>query len=221
MKLAIIATAVLFFSAGCSTPTAPKAGIEPGQITAINAQTLSSSFSRNSIKVEWDCMWGTGFTSATCLETKIRSITVTGYAPSFGASDALRETAFRVSNDVALDKLIRFIKQDISSTRVTNTMAKNIEKAADRTKTRISAGEEVEMSDTDAAKDTNYAVRENTNDTVRSFTEVIRTQASGIIRGAQVVEEKVVDRQTVATTIKWDAKTSDAVRNLRKQFSTN
>ncbi len=216
----MLVAAVTLFAAGCST-TPTKDGVDPGHITSINAQTLTSSFSRNSIKVEWDCMFGTGFSQTTCVQTKIKSITVTGYAPSFGASDALRESAFRVSHDMALDKLIRFIKQDINSTRVTNTMAKNIEKAADRTKTRIVAGEEVEMSDTDAAKDTNYAVRENTNDTVRAFTEIIRTNANGIVRGAQIVEEKVVDRQTVATTIKWDAKTSTAVRNLRKQFNTN
>jgi len=212
--------AVTIFGTGCSS-TPMKETVDPGKITSINAQTLSSSFNRNSIKVEWDCLWGTGFSSATCVETKIKSITVTGYAPSFGSSEAVRESAFRVSHDVALDKLVRFIKVDINSTRVTNTMAKNIEKAADRTKTRITAGEEVEMSDTDAAKDTNYAVRENTNDTVRSFTEIIRTNASGIVRGAQVVEEKVVDRQTVATTIKWDTTTAAAVHRLRKQFNTN
>lgn len=219
MKVKLAAALSVMFVVGCST-VPPKEGIEPGHITAINAQTLTSTFSRNSIKVEWDCMFGTGFSQTTCVQTKIKSITVTGYAPSFGSSEALRESAFKVSYDVALDKLIRFIKQDINSSRVTTTMAKNIEKAADRTKTRINAGEEVEMSDTDASKDTNYAVRENTNDTVRNLTEVIRTQASGIIRGAQIVDEKVVDRQTVATTIKWDAATSNAVRNLRKQFGT-
>lgn len=220
MKVKVLVAAIAVFVAGCST-TPPKEGIEPGTITSINAQTLTTNFNRNTIKVEWNCLWGTGMTRTTCVQTSIKSITVTGYAPSFGASEALRESAFKVSYDVALDKLIRFIKQDINSTRVTNTMAKNIEKAADRTKTRIAAGEDVEMSDADAAKDTNYAVRENTNDTVRSFTEVIRTQATGIIRGAQIVEEKIVDRQTVATTIKWESSVSNAVRGLRKQFGTN
>jgi hypothetical protein len=219
MKVKLLVASIALFAAGCST-VPHKDGIEPGNITAVNAQTLTSNFSRNSIKVEWNCFWGTGITQSTCVQTSIKSITVTGYAPSFGSSDALRETAFRVSYDVALDKLIRFVKQDIDSSRVTNTMAKNIEKAADRMKTRISAGEDVAMSDADAAKDTNYAVRENTNDTVRSFTEVIRTQANGIIRGAQIVEEKVVDRQTVATTIKWESSVSNAVRGLRKQFGT-
>jgi hypothetical protein len=220
MKVKFAAVLSVMFVVGCSSvPT--KEGIEPGNITAINAQTLTSTFSRNSIKVEWDCMFGTGFSQTTCVQTKIKSITVTGYAPSFGSSEVARESAFKVSHDVALDKMIRFIKQDINSSRVTTTMAKNIEKAADRTKTRIAAGDEVSMSDTDASNDTNYAVRENTNDTVRNLTEVIRTQASGIIRGAQIVDEKIVDRQTVATTIKWDAATSNAVRNLRKQFSTN
>lgn len=203
---------------GCSTPSI-KDGIEPGKITAINNQTLTSTFNRESIKVEWDCMWGTGISQLTCVQTKIKSITVTGYAPTFGSSEALRENAFKVSYDVALDKLIRFVRQDISSSRVTNTMAKNIEKAADRTKTKITAGEDVAMSDVDAIKDTNYAIRENTNDTVRSFTEIVRTNANGIIRGAQIVEEKIVDRQTVATTIKWDAKTANAVMDIRKQFS--
>ena len=220
MKVKVLVAAIAIFAAGCST-TPPTEGIEPGRITAINSQTLVSSFHRNSIKVEWNCLWGTGFSQSTCVQTSIKSITVTGYAPSFGASEALRENAFKVSYDVALDKLIRFIKQDINSTRVTNTMAKNIEKAADRTKTRIAAGEDVEMSDADAAKDTNFAVRENTNDTVRSFTEVIRTQANGIIRGAQIVEQKIVDRQTVSTTIKWESSVSNAVRGLRKQFGTN
>lgn len=221
MKAKHIAVIVssLFISA-CATSSLND-GVEPGKVTAIQAQTLTSTFNRESIKVEWDCMWGTGISQLTCVKTNIKSITVTGYAPSYGSTEALRETAFRVSHDVALDKLIRFIKQDINSVRVTNTMAKNIEKAADRTKTRISAGEQVEMSDADAAKDTNYAVRENTNDTVRSVTEIIRTNANGIIRGAQIVDERVVDRQTVATTIRWEADASKATYNLRKQFGIN
>lgn len=219
VKYIVAALSTLFISA-CSTPSV-KDGIDPGQITAIKAQTLTSTFNRESIKVEWDCMWGTGISDLTCIKSDIKSITVTGYAPAFGSTEALRETAFRVSHDAALDKLIRFIKQDINSFRVANTMAKNIEKAADRTKTRIAAGEQVEMSDADASKDTNYAVRENTNETVRTVTDIIRTNANGIIRGAQIVDEKIVDRQTVATTIKWDAKASKAAYNLRKQFGTN
>lgn len=216
MKTKFALISVVIFVSACSST--PKEGIDPGNITAINNQTLSTNFTRQGVKVEWNCMFGTGMTQSTCVQTSIKGIEVTGYAPSFGNSEALRENAFKIANDVALDKLIRFVKQDISSTRVTTTLAKNIEKAADRTKSKIRAGEEITMSDDEASKDTNYAVRENTNDTVRQITESIRTNANGIIRGAYAINERVVDRQTVAVTIRWEQALSKNLNSIRKQF---
>ena len=218
MKSPIIVVATLVLAlTGCGT--APKQqGIDPGQITAINAQKLSTTFKRQGVKLEWECAWGTGMFEATCMQGKIKAIEVTGYAPSFGNSEVMRETAFTVAHDVALGNLIRFVKQDIATSRVTNTLTKNVEKANDRIKAKIRADEEVTMSDEDAAKDTNYAVRENINDTVRTVTDSIRSQATGIVRGVRVTDESIVDRQTVSVTIRWSVEGEKAADSLRKHF---
>jgi hypothetical protein len=220
MKFKVLVLVSAIMLAGCSS--APKKeGLEAGPITPISAQQLSTSFKRQGVKIEWDCAWGTGLFESTCVKNSIKSIEVTGYASSFGNSEVMREQAFKVAHDTALDKLIRFVRQDIVSTRVTATMSKNIEKAQDRVKHRIKADEEISMSDDEASKDTNWAVRENTNNTVRDLNETIRTNAQGVIRGARSVDEKIVDRQTVAVTLRWDANGDKAAEYLRKRFVTN
>ena len=212
MKFHAITIAVLLAVSGCSSTKEAK--IEGAPITALAAQKLSTSFKRQGVKIEWDCIWGTGMFDATCIKTDIKSIEVTGYATSFGNSEVMREQSFKVAHDVALDKLIRFVKQDITSNRVVSTLGKNVEKAQDRIKSRIKADEDV-------GKDTNFAVRENTNDTVRNFTETIRTNSQGIIRGARAIDENIVDRQTVAVTIRWDTASEKASTYLRKRFISN
>jgi hypothetical protein len=97
-------------------------------------------------------------------------------------------------------------------------MAKNVEKANDRIKNRIKSDEDVAMSDEDSSKDTNFAIRENSNDTVRTVTESIRTQAQGILKGIQVADESIVDRQTVAVTIRWDKDSEASAKYFGKKF---
>jgi len=216
MKLTVIAIATVIALAGCSS--ARKATVESAPIEALNAQKLSSSFKRQGIKIEWDCKYFTGVFDATCIKNEIKAIEVTGYAPSFGASEVMRETAFKVAHDQALDKLIRFVKQDISSSRVTNTIAKNIEKAEDNIKRKIKRDEEFEMTDEEAMKDTNIAVRKNTSDTVRTMTDSVRTNAQGIIKGARAIEEEIVGPQTVKVVIRWDTNSERASNYLRSRF---
>jgi hypothetical protein len=156
-----------------------------------------------------------GVTDALCVKTELKSIEVTAYAPSFGNSEVLRENAFRVAEDQSKAKLIRFLREDIKSSAVTKTISKNIEKANDRVKQQISSSEEVSMSEEDASKDTNYAIRENTNNTAREFLETVQTQAAGILRGVYVNEETIVDRQTVAVTIRWDRGSMKSARDIR------
>jgi DNA gyrase/topoisomerase IV subunit B len=55
----------------------------------------------------------------------------------------------------------------------------NVEKAQDRIKNRIKSDEDVAMSDEDAGKDTNFAIRENNNEVVRTLSESIRNNAEG------------------------------------------
>ncbi len=221
MKLKLLALSLALVLAGCSS-TSKKASVESAPITAINAQKLTSSFKRQGIKIEWECAWGTGafgLTDAMCVKGEIKAIEVTGYANSFGNSEALRERAFIAAEMDAKAKLIRFMNEGVSTNNFSHTVTKNVEKAQDRIKNRISADETVEMNDQDAAKDTNFAVRENTNEVVRTLSESIRNNAEGKLRGAMLKEADIVDRQTVRVVIRWDHNTERAANYMRKRFS--
>ena len=219
MKLKTLAiVSVLALMAGCST-TKQVDTVEAPNVTAIGNQKLVSNFPRRGIKIEYDCVWGTGMFGVTdrfCVKTELKSIEVTAYAPSFGASEVLRENAFRVAEDQSKAKLIRFLREDVRSSAVTKTIGKNIEKANDRVKQRFSNNEDVTMSEDDANKDTNFAVRESTNNTTREFVETIQTQAAGILRGVYVSDEKIVDRQTVSVTIRWDRNSQKSAQDIRR-----
>ena len=217
MNRKFIAAAIAVLLSGCSS-LGPGIGAEP--IQSISSQKLSSSFKRQGIKIEWGCMWGTGITQFTCIKTDVKAIEVTGYAPSFGNTEVMREQAFKVAHDAALDKLIRFVKQDITSNRVTETMSRNVEKAIDQRKAKIRSDEEVTASD-DEFKDSNLASRSNTNETVRTVVDTVRTNAQGIVRGAKAIDERIVDRQTVAVVIRWDTDSDRASKFFQKRFSTN
>ena len=217
MNRKFIAVAIAVVLSGCSSLSL---GPDAEPIQAISSQKLSSSFKRQGIKIEWGCIWGTGITQFTCIKTDVKAIEVTGYAPSFGNTEVMREQAFKVAHDAALDKLIRFVKQDITSNRVTETMSRNVEKAIDQRKAKIRSDEEVAASDDDF-KDSNLATRSNTNETVRTVVDTVRTNAQGIIRGARAIDERIVDRQTVAVVVRWDTDSDRASKFFQKRFSTN
>lgn len=220
MKRVLLATAVVAMLSACSSTKLSKAE-DPGSMTPIHSQKLSSNFTRKGIKLEYDCAFGTGafgLTDAMCSKTDIKGIEVTAYAPSFGNSENNREQAFRVAEMRAKAKLRHFIQEDVSSSQVKTVIAKNIEKANDRIKQRISANEEVSMTDDEATKETNFAIRENTNDTVQTLTETVRVNAAGIMRGVRAVDERIVDRQTVQVTIRWDKDSERASQFFRNQW---
>ena len=213
-KMAVV-VALLASVYGCGTAR-PNATIEAPKIDPLSTQALNTNFVGQGIKIEWDCKYFSGITEATCIKGDIKSIEATGYAPSFGNSEAMRDNVFEVAEMRALDRLVRFVKQDVSSQRTVSTMAKNWEVAKDRIKQRIEG--EVSMNDTDADKQSNVAVRENTNDAVRNVVSTIRNNAQGIIRGARPINQKIVDRQTVSVTIRWDRYSADAVINIQKKY---
>ena len=220
MKLKLLAVSVALLLAGCSSTT-KNASVESAPITAINAQKLTSSFKRQGIKIEWSCAFGTGLfgvSDALCVKGEIRAIEVTGYANSFGNSEALRERAFIAAEMDAKARLIRFMNEGVGSNNFANTVTKNVEKAQDRIKNRIKSDEDVAMSDEDAGKDTNFAIRENNNEVVRTLSESIRNNAEGKLRGALLKEADIVDRQTVRAVIRWDHDTERAATYMRKRF---
>ena len=220
MKRFLLVTSVALFLSACGSTKINRAE-DPGAMTPIHSQKLTSNFTRKGIKLEYDCAFGTGMfgmTDAMCSKTDIKAIEVTAYAPSYGNSENNRENAFRVAEMRAKAKLRHFINEEVSSTQVKTVIAKNIEKANDRIKQRISANEEVSMTDDEATKETNFAIRENTNDTVQTLTETVRVNAAGILRGVRAVDERIADRQTVQVTIRWDKDSERASQFFRNQW---
>jgi hypothetical protein len=215
MKLRLTLVAVAILAAGCSST---KTNVDPGTITAINNQSLTTTFTRQGVKLEWECKWGSGITDATCIKGNIKAIEVTGYAPSFGNSEALREQAFLAAETNAKSRLVRFMQEGLQTSVVINTITKNIEKAHDNIKQQIKG--DTAMTDEEALNEpgANISSRINTNETIRTLTESIRTNAEGKLRGAYVKDAQIVDRQTVKVTIRWDQDSSRAVNQLRKHF---
>lgn len=209
MKFKTIALVTVLALAGCSTT---KRG--EGEIESIRSQKLSTSFAREGIKIETDCSWYTINKS----ECDIISIEAVGTAVSNGNTESNRRTALIRAGDRARASVRHFIQEDVSSSRVTNTIAKNVEAAIDRVKSRTNIGEEVKMSDTDAEKDTNYSIRDNSNNTAYQLTESIRVNAQGILRGFRVIKEEVVGSQEVAVTIRWDKDSDRTSKILQKKF---
>jgi len=219
VKVSVLVAALALTACGSTkVSTAPAAG----DITPVNAQKLTTNFKRKGIKIEWDCAWGTGafgMTDAMCVKGDIKAIEVTAYAPSFGNTENNRENAFKVAQMKAKAKLRHFIYEDVYSTNTVKTIAKNVEKANDQIRSKIKT-DEVTLSDDEAGNDSNVATRDNTNETVRTMTETIRTQAQGILKGVHVKEdgEQIVDRQTVAVTIRWDKDSERGSEYFLKKF---
>jgi hypothetical protein len=209
MKHNVIAIVVVVALSGCATSKRGEGEIEP-----IRSQKLSTSFKQDTIRIETDCAWYKPWKS----DCEIVAIESVGTASTNGNTDNNRRTALIRASDRAKAQVRHFINEEVSSTRVQNTLAKNIEKANDRVKSRTTIGEEVKMSDTDAEKDTNFSVRENSNDTAYQLQETIRVNASGILRGFKVVKQEVVGAQEVSVTIRWDKDSERTANQLRKKF---
>ena len=195
-----------------TTTTSPASSppIEP-----LRHQKLSSTFDGETVKIETDCVWITPNDK----QCQIVAIEAIGIAVTNGNSDMNKRTAFIRASDKARANVRHFIQEDVSSTRVQNTFAKNVEKASDKLKSKPSNGEIVSMSDEEAEKDSNVTLRGNSNDTAHSLTETIRVNAQGILRGFRVVKQEIIGSQEVATIIRWDRDSEIASEMLRKKFS--
>lgn len=202
MKPSLIILAVLALVA-CSTS-------KQSTDTPITSQKLSTSFTSEKIKIESKCGWL--WNSSNCEVVAIESI---GTAPSNGNTDSNRKTALIRAGDRARANVRHFIQEDISSSRVTTTLAKNVEKANDRFEKGANSNEDITMSDREGA---GSSVRQNSNDTAYHLSETIRVNDHGILRGFRVIKEEVVGPQEVAVTIRWDKESEMTSDALRKKF---
>jgi hypothetical protein len=185
-----------------------------GEFEQVRNQKLSTSFKQDTIRIETDCSWYT-LNKSNCTIISIEAI---GTASTNGNTESNRRTALIRAGDRARANVRNFIQEDVSSTRVNTTFAKNVEKASDRMKSRTTTGEVVAMSDSDAEKDTNHSVRENSNDTAYQLSETIRVNAQGILRGFKVIKQEVIGAQEVAVTNRWDKESEQVSNQLRKKF---
>jgi hypothetical protein len=202
--LTLAAVAVLV--TGCSTT---KITEEP-----IRNQKLSTTFVNESIKLETDCKWY----SVNKNECNIVSIESVGVASTNGNTESNRRTALIRAGDRARAAVRHFIQEEVSSSRVNQTIAKNVEKANDRLKSKMDGVDPVSMSDDEATKDTNWSIRENANNTAYNLTETIRVNSAGILKGFKVIKQEMVGPQEVAVTIRWDLESERMSNQLRKKF---
>lgn len=201
MKLKLSAVAIVVLLSACSTTKTVDGANSNGPITS---QKLSTSFVSEKIKVETKCDWfGLG------KECRIVAIESTGTAPTFGATTSNRKNAMTIAEMRANGNVSEFLNKEISTSRVNNTIAKNIEKATDKVKSGNTDDKTVELSDKEAS---NMSLRENTNDTVVQLTETIRTNSNAILKGFIKVKEEVIGAQEVSVTIRWDLD-SELARN--------
>jgi len=204
LKLAIIAIAVVL--AGCASTKSEGEG-------PVKTQKLSTSFASEKIKIETSCTWRM-FSKNECELVAIES---TATATSFGNTANNRKNALTVAEMRANSQVAEFIAKDISTTRVTNTIAKNLEKANDKVKSGGADSSTVEMSDKEAAT---VSLRENNNETVHTLTETIRTNSQAILKGFIKINQEVVGNQEVLVTIRWDKDSERTAETLRKKFTT-
>lgn len=193
--LFVLAVAASLTACGTIKPSAP-----------ISEQKLETSFVNEKIKIETKCDWfGMG------KNCRIVAIEATGTAPSFGGTANNRKVALTRAEMRAKGNVAEFLDSQVSTDRVQSTIAKNIEKAADKVRSGNDDGQAVELTDKEAK---NISLRENNNETVVTLTETLRTSSTAILRGFRKIEEKVVGSQEVAVTIRWDAESNE----MRKQL---
>lgn len=209
MNFKLLTLVTLLSLTGCSNMKRGEGEIEP-----IRNQKLSTSFHQDTIKIETDCVWFKPWKS----DCEIVSITSTGSATTNGNSNNNRMTALTRAQMKALANVAHFMNEEVTSNKVSNTIAKNIEKASDRVKSRTTTGEAVSMSDSEAEKDTNHSILENSNDTAHSLTENIRNNAQARLRGFYTLKQEVTGNQEVTVTIRWDKTSDNTAAQLRKKF---
>lgn len=206
-RIALIALSLVVSSCAGVSNDATQAGPD--------SQRMVTTFKREGVKLDWSCRWGTGITKATCIQGDLIGIEVTGYAPSFGVTQANREVAFQVANDVALAKLARFLDTDVKTTRTTKLLSRNLEKTNQLVATGQPMPEEVSVSeDARPVANANSERLSTSNNIVRTMVQTIATSSQRILRGVRVIDEKIVDPKTVSVTVRWDVDSDSARRAI-------
>lgn len=215
MKLKLVAISVAAFLTACGTTNnAPVTNMDE----QIRSQKLATSFVQDGIKIETSCKWYKPWKD----DCEVMAIESTAVTFTNGNSPANLRNALLIAGDKARAQVSHFIKEDITSTRVTQTIAKNVEKGRDVISKNPGSEDTIDMTDEEAKKkDGNTSTRENSNNTARQLTQTIRVNSNAILRGFKVIKQDVVGPQEVLVTIRWDQESEGVSRALSKKFGTN
>lgn len=184
----------------------------------IRSQRLSTNFVADGIKVVTSCKWYNPWKD----DCEVIAIESTAVTFTNGNSSANLRNALVIAGDKARAQVSHFIREDITSTRVTNTIAKNVEKAKDVITKNPNSQETVDMTDSEAEKtNASTSTRENSNNTARQLTTTVRANSNAILRGFKVIRQDVVGPQEVLVTIRWDQESEAVARALSRKFGSN
>lgn len=180
--------------------------VPPGTQQAISEQRASSDFKREGVKVIYS------FTG------NLEAVEAVGYAPVWGNSQNAVQQAYEVATANAKVGMSKFLHPEtITSKRMVDTIAKNLEKARDNKTNKFATNKNqdfaFETSDTEAAREgeinreENTAVRNDALNIASNIRTTISIQHSGIIRSVVVKEGRVInDGKNVQVIVRWDRK---------------
>lgn len=207
--------------AGCSSvkkedkSSAPQ---KPPEVSSqLGIQKMTSNFKRKGLVMEWGCLND----NKECKNPEVISIEATAYAATNGGSEHMRDAAFKLATLRAKAKLRHFVQEDISSSTVTKVMTRNVEKANETFKVTNSNTGNIVTTDDEVPNQSNTSSgnREVKNTVVRTITEMISSNAAGILRGVYVSDENVIDTNNVSVTVRWDRRMENVNQHLQYRFS--
>lgn len=221
---------------GCSMFGKKADQVDVPKTTAITRQKLSTFFKDDGIRVNWECIDRNNWTlGITCAESQIESIEATITIPANGGTNFNGQSAMQVGQLESMAMIARFINEDITTERVVDLMAKNVEKADDTYRNPIagtgtsagsgirlpavvgiSSGESPVLNDPNTPN-MNFAVRSNVNDTVRELHTVVRGNAQAIMRGTVFEVDQKGDQLLQITAI-WRRDRAENIQNKITPF---
>lgn len=218
MKKTVIAVALGLTLAitGCSSFSNKPSGVDPGEVTALKDQVLSTDFSREGIRITYT------------LFGDVKKIEAFGYAPVW------RGNFEHVAEADAKDKLIKFLRgETVSTNRMTRVIARSIERSQDRSvnKFRTVDGavnftdEELETGNLSGVRvgegDTrdNTAMRRASVNNAQIVTSTITVTAKGRLSAVRKASGSVTDDgKTYVAVFVWSPKDQSAARSITEQM---
>lgn len=224
MKKTAIALSILTLLglAACSSTKVADVGsgaqVPPGTQQAISEQRASSDFKREGVRVIYS------FTG------ELEAVEAIGYAPVWGNSENAVQQAYEVAYVMGKDRMSSFLHpENITSKRMVDTIAKNLEKARDNKTNKFATNKNqdfsVETTDSETAKEgevnreENTAVRDDAINIAGKIRTTVTIQRSGILGGVVLKEGKVInDGRNVQVVVRWDRKNNAQRKTILREM---